>query len=522
MFKRACISTFFMLCIVLLLAACGYAPGELEPTVMMTRVVSTATATTTAVALPTQNDALLPPPTSTLPEGYVPPTVGPTATFSPPPTSTPLPLTDPVVEDITTLPAISQDVLFIADGALKLWDHTTSQVETLLTGGTSPDIFRSRYSEWDNFVGDIVNYSISADGRSVVASRYIGDIFYEEMGSAREYELIYLNLNGRQAQTIATNLIEMDRFSISPDGDMVAYAARTPGAAANDWSNNTLSLVHLADGTTLTTTCNYSCNALVWQSDSHHLFWTDKIALWLLDVTTNQSEMVIANHVPDPVTAGDTWGYSAVSQSPNDRFLVAWKWYYEGAEQVLIDLTSKTVIDIDGSDVYLGPYLEMTWLPDSRLYILRPAPSNTEGPTAELWHVDTDNAQLVVDQARSLSDKPFMATAPHQLADGRLTYTLVNYAVDEYGSTPIADDADAGLYVLADLAAEPQRVGDILPTTNQGGSDIVWQSDGAGAIVRQANEDITLYVVGDNSHMYNIHPLLGLYPHQFTWVAPLP
>lgn len=508
--KHTRISIFFMLCIVIFLAACSNTPGSLEPTAAMTRTTNPSD-----TASPT--DALLPPATATFPAGYVPPM----ATVDPLATATSLPPTDPVIQEISTLPSISQDVLFIADGALKRWNHTTNQIETLLSGGTPPSN-TPRNSEWNSFVGDIANFSVSRDGRSIVASRFTGEL-KEGDRSIMQYELLFLDLSNPQPVTIVSNLPDADRFALSPNGAMVAYVTATPNNTPPDWQDDTLWLVDLPSGAVRSTIpCEGYCSSVVWHVDSDRFFWTDRAALWLQNVATNQSELIEVNHGFENATVEAEGSYSAIAWSPDGRFLLAWKGYYEGAERVVIDLASKAVMDITSSLMYGdAPFSELTWTQDSRLYVVRPAASENEGPTAELWHVDAGTSQLVLDQTMSLSDKPFMAIAPAQLSDGRFVYALVNSTGNDYGLgySPVADDSTAGLYNLASFAGQPQRINAILATRYQGESRIVWQSDGTGAIIHQPNSDITLYAASDNTNLYNINPLLGSYPHQFTWIT---
>lgn len=517
------------LCTVFWLTACGNRPGDLEPPIAITRIVSTATAvnptapalvdTATFTAMPTQNNEPLPPATATFPVGYVPPTVEPTSTFAPPPTSTPLPLTDPVIQDATTLPATSQDALFIADGALKLWDHLTGQVEPLLTGGTPPDIYHPRHSEWSQFAGDVVDYSTSHNGRRLIVSRYMGRM--DDSGSSTsKYDLFFVNLADRQLITIATNLVDLGSFAISPDGTMAAYIARTP-EHLTEWDNNTLWLMDLPTGNIRASImCNGPCKSIVWDATSTHVLWSDRSALWLQDVATNQANMILANHAGEGVPAGEVSVYRATEWSPDGRYLLGWKGYYEGAQRVVIDPVNKMAVELEGGLAYIGPTIQIMWTQDSRLYLLRPNSGDNQLSKAELWHIVAGEGQLVLDESQVISQKALMLSAPQQLSDGRLTYALVTYADNllDYNAPTIPSDPDSGLYFLSSLTAQPQRVSGITPTSSQDDSQITWLPDGTGAIIRQSQPDITLYAATDNTNLYNINALLGLYPHRFTWI----
>ena len=66
--------------------------------------------------------------------------VQPTPTLVPTETATteaaPTAVTNPPVQVISSqpLPASSRDLLFIADGSFKQWNHATGQIETIVAG----------------------------------------------------------------------------------------------------------------------------------------------------------------------------------------------------------------------------------------------------------------------------------------------------------------------------------------------------------------------------------------------------
>ncbi|MCA9946273.1 MAG: hypothetical protein KC449_22470, partial [Anaerolineales bacterium] len=84
----------------------------------------------TAVIDPTPLPTNLPDETALEPTPTLVPTTTPTATIAA------TAVTNPPVQVISSqpLPATSRDLLFIADGAFKQWNHATGQIETIVAG----------------------------------------------------------------------------------------------------------------------------------------------------------------------------------------------------------------------------------------------------------------------------------------------------------------------------------------------------------------------------------------------------
>ena len=103
------------------------------------------------------------------------PTLVPTAT----PTAEPVPAaeTDPSVQSISSppLPAANRDLLFLADGAFKMWNHTSGQIETIVAGADSANRTIDPLAPAESFVGDITSFAMSADGKRAVVARLLAE-----------------------------------------------------------------------------------------------------------------------------------------------------------------------------------------------------------------------------------------------------------------------------------------------------------------------------------------------------------
>lgn len=498
-------------CALVGLVACGSTPDTTETTLVIPTIPNSGTIPA-STAQADSGQGIAPTATLTLSDGtsetlQATPTLIPElpATEIPPVPDTPAAtaVLNPAIQYNRALPPASQDLIFIADGALKLWNHNNGQVEILLEGGTATAT-TSRQSANDLLVGDIHSYSVSSNGRSLVANRVtlVGTATDLE---TYQYELISLNLDDRQPHTIATSLTGLREFAISPNGEQVAYAARTPGAT--DPQAQTLWLAALPSGTSRTiATCTGGCHSLAWHPESNLFLWNDQTALWLQNLTASKPEVLITNHV-SATDASNVRVYSAISWSHNGRFLLAWEGYYEGGSRVVIDIPTKAILPIPNTEFYAGAnFTDLTWMQDDRLFVLRPGFENSQVPTAELWRVSPDERKVVLEESKILGDSQFSTISPTHLADGRFAYALLS----------ATNNPTAGLYLLTAIAEQPQRVNAILPTATTWDSQVVWLADGSGALISQSNA--TLFAVANNQNLYDIQPLLGQYPHHFHWL----
>lgn len=439
------------------------------------------------------------------------PTLAPTVTNT---ASATLPATDPPIQVVTAapLPPTTRDLLFIADGSLKLWRQRQQQVDILLASMASIDSDEERTLQ-QALVGDITGYSVSEDGRAAVAARLTNRETIIETLEGTEamatlddhrYELLWVNLDNGESRALAGDVPNLDAFALSPDGRTLAYSA-----IANITSPETSSQLFLLDTGSgemprALANCSGRCLRIVWHPENNLVVWGDAQALWLYNQAATRPESLLANRTDTPET---TALYSPIAWAANSRYLLLWNGHFEGSSRAVFDVPTGQVIDVPDSFVYVDPFpAEMVWMPDDRLYVLRSQDEGQVRPRAELWRASLDSNQLVLEESRQLSDQPLYATAPRHLLDGRFAYALV-------GDTPVEG---SGLYILTALAENetPERVNAVLPALMA--PDIQWSPDGAGAVIVQGGD--AFYAPAGGDFLYNVQPVLGQLAHTFTWL----
>lgn len=197
----------------LFLAACTSTKMAANATIASN---STITHTPTSVAIP--NIATLhtatPKATATMEQR---PLAVPTLPPPPLPTAPPTPTWTPNPPGVLTeLPPITHDLFVIADGSLKVWRHTTGSVNTLLEA--MPDeVLDSEHPQAE----PITRFEIDAKGNSLIAAQQLND-------DPPTYTLIWLNLASEETVKLIVAAPYLLDFTISPDGQNVAYTIGDP------------------------------------------------------------------------------------------------------------------------------------------------------------------------------------------------------------------------------------------------------------------------------------------------------
>ena len=501
----ACI--LIALIILLLLSACSDVFEESTPV-----LPSPAIGTPAPTVQPTIEDEQ-----STATATAVPVTREPTPTLAPTTTLTvtaTLAATDTSVQTVTAgpLPPTTRDLLFIADGSLKLWRQRQRQVDVLLASTAAVDSEEERTLQ-QALVGDVAGYSVSEDGRTIIAARLTQRETITETLEGTEamvtlddqrYELVWINLDNGESRVLAGDVPNLDAFTLSPDGRMLAYSAIVDVARPETTAQLFLLDTGSGEMSPALAACTGRCFRIVWHPENNLVVWGDAQALWLYNVAATRPESLLANRTGTPE---ETALYSPIAWAANSRYLLLWKSHFEGGSRAVFDVPTGQVIDVPDSFVYVDPFpAEMVWMPDDRLYVLRSQDDGQLRPRAELWRVSLDSGQLVLEESRQLSDQPLYATAPRYLLDGRFAYALVS-------DTPVDG---SGLYILTALAENetPERVNAILPAPSA--PDIQWSPDGSGAIVAQ--EGAVFYAPAGDDFLYNVQSILGQLAYAFTWL----
>ena len=497
--------TWIFIVLLVLLSACSDAFEEPTPVLPPPAIGTPATpvqatedaqAAATPTAVPVTREAT--------------PTLAPTMTV----TAVATTATDPSIQTVTVgpLPATTRDLLFIADGSLKLWQQQQRLVDVLLasTAATGGDEERTLPRA---LVGDVTGYSVSEDGRTAVVARVTRrETIIETLEGTeamatlddQRYELLWLNLDNGESHVLAGDVPNLDAFVLSPDGRTLAYSAIADIARPETTSQLFLLGTGSGEMPRALAACTGRCFRIAWHPENNLVVWGDTQALWLYNQAATRPESLLANTTDTPE---GTAVYSPIAWAANGRYLLLWKSHFEGGSRAVFDVPTGQVIDVPDSLVYVDPFpAEIVWMPDDRLYVLRSQDEGQLRPMAELWRVSLDSGQLVLEESRRLSDQPLYATAPRHLLDGRFAYALV-------GATPVDG---SGLYILTALAENetPERVNAVLPAP--AAPDIHWSPDGAGAVIAQ--EGSVFYAPAGNDSLYNVQPVLGQLVHAVTWL----
>ncbi len=532
-------TAIFILFLSLFLAACG--SEVLEPTPILPppnvndgQGESSSEGSDTAVN-PTLEPGQVEPATAVAESESEPtPTLEPTATLTATATPAATPVTTPPLQAIRggQMPPSSRDLLFLADGAFKRWNHAGSQIETLLSG----PVPGARVPDEDNpspdFVGDITHFSVSEDGKRAVAVRLTASEVVSHTVPEKEepisvleqaQELWFLDLVSGESWLILANVENLRSLVLSPDAAHVAFIGSSLDGSNNlneegtfnshvyvlpTGGGNPGAVVKAAD-------CAGICGNLVWHPDNNLFTWHDQNAVWLRNLSGSRPEMLLENlafnvHVQD---IGKVVEYAPLAWANNGRYLLLSKRFWEGSSQAVFDVPTHTVVELPNTYAYIGSFAaEVSWMPDDRLYVLRSlTDSGQYRPQIELWRFHPEQNSVNLEESALLSTGNLGAAGQQYLDDGRFAYLL-------FGNETNLDEA--GMYHLTSLSELPERVNAVPPVQiSTGSGQAIWSSDGLGAlIVTGAGYALTIYYgPASGSFLYDITAMLGTDAHAFQW-----
>ena len=452
--------------------------------------------------------------------------------------STPLPITPAVtappvpLATATTvapvlegLPATSKDLLFLADGALKLWRHNPAQIDTLMMGGTavSPEEYPNQRL-WQPLVGDVASLSVSSDGTQAIIAKLTQETAYiitpsdPYTSTVGTYEIIYLNLaTGEQRPLLpALHNSFVPAVSIAPNGQTVAISglSTTPMEQLTLTPDmvGTLYVMETAVNSTATaidSCANSSCSGLVWHNDGNLFVYGNQDGLKMFNIAATAPELL----VDGAVSAEFEWGrhFTPISWANNGRSLLMWySQYIEGGERAVFDMPTKNVMIVPESGAYVGPFAQMEWMYDARLFVVRQTES--QQAIGETFRVDADNHQLLLDETVMLSTDAAYPAAPMHWQNGRFAYALFNVNSD-FG---VADGNSSGLYQRISFNEDAERLNDTPSLTNFF-IDTAWEKESGSSLV--IGDRGTMWVVpADGAAIVNMETAVGGNAHSFNWL----
>ena len=411
-----------------------------------------------------------------------------------------------------SLPAINQDLLFIADGSLKRWGRD-GQVLTLVTGGDESVSEESRLTN-EPIVGDVTGYSLSGDGRRaavvrLIASTEISNTVAAYTETVQTFELSYLNLENGSSQVLvpAVSGYYAPSFQLSQDGKHVAFSSLGLGAADSLTLGNYEDIVgELFVAATETGlppekvgVCNVMCQNPVWHQDNNFFVFGDGSGLRLYNLSASQPELLVSgdNGTPFPRI------FAPLSWAKNGRWLLSQaSTGIEGAEQVIIDVPTQQVMAIPHTAVYADPlYAELTWMADDRLFLVRTDDSRSQA-LGETYRIDHNAGVVALDEAVVLSAELNHPTAPMHWENGRFGYGLLAEDWNE----------NVGLYQRIAFNEPAEQVNSLLGANFA--PEIAWAADASGAAMGKGGR---LYYAPSGGELYRLDTV-GQLTHDFTWL----
>ncbi len=447
-------------------------------------------------------------------------------------------VTDPPVQVVSSqpLPATSRDLLFLADGAFKQWNHTTRQIETIVAGPNPTNRVLDETVPVDRFVGDITAYSVSADGKRAVVARLLNLVSEsgDEFGLMEtSHELIFVDMISRETWTLVPQVDNLGDFQLSHDAQQLAFAATgldgipdTKEGNSNQPLPNSLYVMSTGGGNPGNVrqirACDIRCFGPAWHVENNLVAFADDSALWLYNIAANEPERLLENQPFEEgmTDVGQVSIYSPIDWASNGRYLLLWRGGWEGASRAVLDVPTGNLAPVPDSFVYADIFPpHLSWMPDDRLLVWRSRAGSSEiTPRVELWRFNHDAAELTLEESAVLSDLLLGVVGGTNLEDGRFAFAL------SIAPSPVTLDAAvqaAGTYQLTSLAEVPERVNSLPPAGDAYlENKVYWAKDGSGALLVQEPRQYqpqVFYAPTDGEFLYEVTAVFGQNPHSFQW-----
>ncbi len=509
------------------LAACTTRPTEVSKnkppvptalptiTVWLTSVVSVATNT---AFVPVSPYPVLPvEATSSI--GYVPPPPPPTITPGPSPTpwptTTPIPTNTPRPTDIPTivppvqtvtakrLPPITHDVLFIENYALKLWNHGTRKIETIISPGAT--IRLASYTLGDAPPppeGGVRNYWLTGERQGVAL-----------LWRVEGMELVRFALDTSAQDTLARLPPNASLFpQLSPDGQWVAYPVSHAHSQTEiyamrlDGSEPPLQ-VALCEETT--TAAGLGCTGFLWSLDSRSIAVGDGQGLRSVGLDGSSQRWL-------SIDGGKGHIYTPSEWSPKGRYLMVWiaRYASEGAWRGVLDTETYQLQEFSYIYNFGGHSSQAIWLFNGDLLVTRPGSGHGGvSPFYELWKPSNLHDAVMQQELTDYLAGDFMdfPADPVQFLNGDIAVAMMNSDPMNYRTR--------GLYVSqVDPIAFRQVTGMPPVSPYDWENNLFWAKDGSGALLRDSAAARLWYIPTDGSAIYDMSGVISHTTCCFTWL----
>ncbi|GJM40562.1 MAG: hypothetical protein DHS20C20_08440 [Ardenticatenaceae bacterium] len=429
------------------------------------------------------------------------------------------------------LPATSRDLLFLADGAFKQWNHATSQIETIVAGATSTNPTPDNPDK--PTIGSITAYAMNADGKRAVVARVTNSTNAPDVQNAPAeygYELLFVDMISREVWTLVPQVDNLQGFELSPDAQQLAFIGSglngNPDAVSNEPIPTNLYVMETGGGNpaNLRTVhrCQRLCSSPEWHIENNLMVFGDDDALWLYNIAAAEPERLFDNNPfnSDMTDVGEVSVYWPETWARNGRTLMLWHGGWEWGSRALYDLPTGVLLEIPNSLIFADIFpTQVSWMPDDRILVWRTDFSEEAFiPLVALWRFDVGSGELILEETAQLSHENLGVMGGIHLEDGRFAFAL---DAAPLGSEAEQLQAPQGIYQLTSLAEQPERVNSLPP--NEGGSrqvTVLWAADGSGALLLQSDrptQPLLYYAPADSNILYEVTAVFGQNPRAFQW-----
>ncbi len=458
------------------------------------------------------------------------PTLAPTITPSPTPLGTPETLPPLEAADVNNLPATERDLLFVADGSLKLWTAHNRQISELMGGG-------------------VTHMAISADGNRVVVARLLSDLSLSsgdgeplpvvmdgdsaDNGLMRytEHEIIWIDVVSKEQWVIAPRIALLHSLAVSPDQRYISLTGLDVSAVPltiDDVEDEAMLFpgikLYLASpptsGIREIGACQDLCGRMSWRQDSTLFAYSDRAGMWLFDVNNTQPQQVMEQGVdaqpyqPQQLPLG--W-------ASNGRALL-YRWAGPAAPYAIRDFAGPAP-QLPYAFASSGEprLVSAAWLADSRLLVMSSVvgdellsdtgasdgvqnPFGLDQTRLEIWKYEPGGVMSLDEGIVLAPGNGVLGSTAVQLQDGRFAYALLHPW----------DATVSALYIRDSLAAQAVRLNG-LPTGRYDLS-IIWAMDGRDVLVLQSGGAV--YYAQPEGGLFDMTAVMGPNVSDAVWLRP--
>lgn len=437
--------------------------------------------------------------------GEATPTLQATATPSPSPAATVVTEPPATPVRVAALPSLAHNLLFIADGNLRLWQN--GQAQTVLARRPAPPTPTPEATAVPSGdvapipAGEVISFQLTENGRSLMAAQITAVEEVNDRAIPRS-DLFYVNLRSGEQRAVLTGVPGLRELTLAGNGETAAIISQPP-PAADQPVRSLVTVFDVGDGQTRTQhQCASTCTGLTWHPDNQNVVWSEgENGVWLYNRDAREPERLLAADALSGAT------YRPAAWADNGRYLLLWQTAGDGNNWVVFDVPTGQRLTLPDSDVSFGAYhLQLTWMADHRLFVVRPPLTENDSGMLQLWRVQLDAGQIVKEEEMALPQVGAAPAAPQHLEDGRFAFALLH-----------PEDADvSGLYLLKGFGDTLERVGGAPPALASDAVAVAWAPGGDGAIVQHSPGGAFYADLGEET-LYALQPALGDRLHTFRW-----